>query len=354
MARRRRFLLRAFLLVVIPALAIYAAIALYLAGGRYVTADNAYVKTDIVNIGSEVDGRVVRVFVDDYQQVTLAQPLFEIDTEPFAIQIAAAEAEMAGVIQHLAALRAEYRQGEAEIAAAQEDIRYLKLEYERQEQLVAQGAGTQSRMDEAEHALNAARRALSVLMESNTMVLAALGGDLDLPDEKHPMYRAADAKRREASLSLSNTLVTAPIDGQLSQVDLEVGEYIEAGDPVFALVATGEPWIEVNLKEVDLTHVVLGQAATVVVDAFPDVTWRAEVESISPATGAEFALLPPQNATGNWVKVVQRVPVRLVLLDGRDTTLLRSGMTVSVSIDTGQERTFGGVIQGVLASVGAD
>ncbi len=119
MARRRRFLLRAFLLVVIPALAIYAAVSLYLSGGRYVTADNAYVKTDIVNIGSEVDGRVVRVFVDDYQQVTLAQPLFEIDTEPFAIQIAAAEAEMAGVIQHLSALRAEYRQGEAEIAAAQ-------------------------------------------------------------------------------------------------------------------------------------------------------------------------------------------------------------------------------------------
>jgi len=354
MARRRRFLLRAFLLVVIPALAIYGAIALYVSGGRYVTADNAYVKTDIVNIGSQIDGRVVRVYVDDYQNVTVGQPLFEIETENIAIQIAAAEAEMATVIQRLDALRAQYRQGRAEIAAAQEDIRYLKLEFERQEELVAQGAGTQSRMDEAEHGYNAARRALPVLEERNAMVLAALGGDLERPDEDHPMYRAAEAKRREAALMLSHTLVTAPIDGQLSQVDLEAGEYIEAGDPVFALVATGEPWIEVNLKEVDLTHVLLGQAATVVVDAYPDATWRAEVASISPATGAEFALLPPQNATGNWVKVVQRVPVRLQLLDGRDTTLLRSGMTVTVSIDTGQERTFGGVMRSVLASVGAD
>ena len=143
MTLRRRFLLRAFLLVVIPALAIYGAIALYVSGGRYVTADNAYVKTDIVNIGSEVDGRVVRVFVDDYQQVAFGQPLFEIDTETLAIQIAAAEAEMATVVQRLDALRAEYRQGRAEVAAAQEDIRYLKLEFERQQELVAQGAGTQ-------------------------------------------------------------------------------------------------------------------------------------------------------------------------------------------------------------------
>ena len=354
MARGRRFIVRAVLLIVVPVLAVWGAIAVYLSGGRYVTAENAYVKTDIVNIGSEIDGRVVRVYVDDYQHVSQGQPLFEIDPEPYRIAIVEAEAEMSGVEQHLDALRAQYRQGEAEVAAADEDIRYLKVEYERQQKLVQQGAGTQSKLDEAEHQLTAARRSLGVLTEQNAMVLAELGGSLDLPMEQYPPWRQAEARRSDATLNLAHTLVTAPMDGTLSDVNLEAGEYVQAGDPVFALVASGHPWIEVNLKEVDLTHVALGQPATVVVDAYPDVTWRAEVASISPATGSEFALLPPQNATGNWVKVVQRVPVRLELLDDRDATPLRAGMTVFVSIDTGQTRTFSGVVESVLAAVGAD
>ena len=351
MKRVRRILIRVVLMVVIPVIALWIVVEAYLSGGRYVTADNAYVKADIVNIGSEVDGRVVQVFVNDYQHVESSQPLFEIDPEPFGIAIAAAEAEMAAVEQEVAGLRALYRQGEAEIRAAEEDIRYLTGEFERQQELVAQGAGTQSKLDAAEHALAAAKRDLAVLREQNAVVLADLGGSLDSPIEDQPMYRAAEAMRRDAAIKLTNTLVTAPMNGTLSQVLLEVGEYIEAGDPVFALVATGEPWIEVNLKEVDLTHVIEGQTATVVVDAYPDVVWTAVVDAISPATGAEFALLPPQNSTGNWVKVVQRVPVRLRLEEGHDTELLRSGMTVTVSIDTGQERTFSGVVDGVLADV---
>jgi membrane fusion protein (multidrug efflux system) len=351
MKRVRRILLRVVLMVVIPVIALWIAVEAYLSGGRYVTADNAYVKADIVNIGSEVDGRVVRVFVNDYDHVESSQLLFEIDPEPFGIAIAAAEAEMAAVAQEIEALRALYRQGEAEIRAAEEDVRYLNGEFERQKELVAQGAGTQSKLDEAAHELAAAQRDLAVLREQNAVVLADLGGAVDAPIEDQPKYRAAEVMREEAALKLSRTLVTAPMNGTLSQVLLEVGEYIEAGDPVFALVATGEPWIEVNLKEVDLTHVTVGQTATVVVDAYPDVVWSAVVDAISPATGAEFALLPPQNSTGNWVKVVQRVPVRLRLEQGYDTSLLRSGMTVTVSIDTGQERTFDGVMDGVLADV---
>jgi membrane fusion protein, multidrug efflux system len=351
MKRVRRILLRVVLMVVIPVIALWIVVEAYLSGGRYVTADNAYVKADIVNIGSEVDGRVVQVFVNDYQRVESSQPLFEVDPEPFGIAIAAAEAEMAAVEQEVAGLRALYRQGEAEIHADEEDIRYLTVELERQQELVSEGAGTQSKLDAAEHALAAAKRDLIILREQNAVVLADLGGSLESPIEDQPMYRAAEAMRRDAALKLTRTLVTAPMNGTLSQVLLEVGEYIEAGDPVFALVATGEPWIEVNLKEVDLTHVIEGQMATVVVDAYPDVVWTAVVDAISPATGAEFALLPPQNSTGNWVKVVQRIPVRLKLEEGRDTELLRSGMTVSVSIDTGQERTFDGVVDGVLADV---
>ncbi len=351
MRRVRRILLRVVLMVVIPVIALWIAVEAYLSGGRYVTADNAYVKADIVNIGSEVDGRVVRVFVNDYEHVESSQPLFEIDPEPFGMAIAASEAEMAAVVQEIEALRALYRQGEAEIRAAEEDVRYLTGEYQRQQELVAQGAGTQSKLDAAEHALSAAKRDLAVLREQNAVVLANLGGSLEAPVEDQPKYRSVLAMREEAALKLTRTLVTAPMNGTLSQVLLETGEYIEAGDPVFALVVTGEPWIEVNLKEVDLTHVTVGQRATVVVDAYPDVVWSALVDSISPATGAEFALLPPQNSTGNWVKVVQRVPVRLKLDEDHDTRLLRSGMTVSVSIDTGLERTFDGVVDSVLADV---
>ena len=253
--------------------------------------------------------------------------------------------------QRLDALAAQYRQGLAEIAAAEENIRYLKLEYERQQSLEADGIGARTKLEEAEHELAMARRDVDMLTEQNLMVLAEMGGSADLPAEAHPLYLAALAARDRAALDLAHTLVAAPIGGTLSQVGLEAGEYIEAGDPVFALVATGAPWIEVNLKEVDLTYIRQGQPATVVVDAYPDETWRATVAGISPATGAEFALLPPQNATGNWVKVVQRVPLRLDLEPDHDLARLRSGMTVEVSIDTGRARDLGAVVQGVLAGV---
>ena len=140
-----------------------------------------------------------------------------------------------------------------------------------------------------------------------------------------------------------------PAEGMLSNVTLQAGEYVEVGDPLFALVTIGQPWVEANLKEVQLTHVAVGQSATIVVDSYPEVSWEAEVESISPATGAEFALLPPQNATGNWVKVVQRIPVRLKLIERQHMDLLRAGMTATVTIDTGFERDAVGLIKGVLA-----
>ena len=351
MQRFGRVLVRLGLMAGLPAAALWIAMEAYLAGGRYVTAENAYVKTDIVNIGSEVDGRVVAVHVDDHEAVAPGQPLFRIDDEPFAIAVATAEAAMAAARQDVQSLRARYRQGEARIRAAQESVRYLAVEHRRQEMLVAEGAGAQVRLDAAAHELATAEHELAVLREQNDVVLVELGGSLQAPVEDQPAFRTALAMHQEAMLDLSRTLVTAPAAGVLSQVALQAGEYVEAGTPVFALVATADPWIEVNLKEVDLTHVEVGQPVSVVIDAYPDTTWPAVVESVSPATGAEFALLPPQNSTGNWVKVVQRVPVRLKLDDGRDTSKLRSGMTVTVSIDTGRARTFSGLVDGVLADV---
>ena len=351
LTRTRRFLLRSVLMIGVPVLVVAAGLWLYAKGGRYVTADNAYVKADIVHIGSEVDGRVSRLFVDDYQAVEEGQPLFQIDPEPFGIALAAAEADLAEVRQRLDALAAEYRQGLAAIAAAEERTRYLSIEVERQNTLEADGIGVRAKLEEAEHELAMAKRDIDRLIEENMMVLAQMGGRPDLPAEAHPLFLAALAARDRAALDMAHTLVNAPVGGTLSQIGLEAGEYIEAGDPVFALVATGAPWIEVNLKEVDLTHIHDGQPATVVIDAYPDETWRAHVAGISPATGAEFALLPPQNATGNWVKVVQRVPLRLVLEPDHDISRLRSGMTVTVSIDTGHRRDLGQIVEGVLADV---
>jgi membrane fusion protein (multidrug efflux system) len=183
------------------------------------------------------------------------------------------------------------------------------------------------------------------------MVLAELGGKLDAPIKRHPLYLQAKARRDRAALDLAHTAAYAPVAGVLSAVALETGEYVEAGDLVFALIATGDPWIEVNLKEVHLTHIEVGQKATAVVDAYPDEVFDATVDSISPATGAVFSLLPPQNATGNWVKVVQRVPVRLKLDARHDTARLRAGMTVTVSIDTERERDIRAMIKNALADV---
>ena len=218
---------------------------------------------------------------------------------------------------------------------------YLILEFERQEKLEAKGIGVRARFEAAEHDLAMARRHVDTLGERNRMILADLGGNPTLPVERHPFYMRAVARADRAALDLSHSRVIAPVAGFLAKVVLEAGEYVEAGDPVFALVAAEATWIEVNLKEIYLTHIAVGQTATVVVDAYPGREWSATVQSISPATGAEFALLPPQNSTGNWVKVVQRVPLRLELEDLPDAPTLRAGMTVTVSIDTKRKRDVG-------------
>ena len=344
-----RFVLRGFFLLAVPVATIAAAGYFYAIGGRYVTAENAYVKAAIVNISPDIDGRVVRVLVADNQPVEEGQLLFQLDTEPYEISLAAADAELTIVRQRITSMRAQYRQGEREIAAASERTRYLVVEYERHEQLQSKGTGSRAKFDAALHGLAMSRQRIEVLRERNRMVLAELGGKLDAPIERHPLFLQAKARRDRAALDLAHTAAYAPVAGVLSAVGLETGEYVEAGDLVFALIVTGDPWIEVNLKEVDLTHIEVGQKATAVVDAYPDEVFDATVDSISPATGAVFSLLPPQNATGNWVKVVQRVPVRLKLDPRHDTARLRAGMTVTVSIDTERERDIKAMLKKALA-----
>ena len=348
MTQRKTSILRGILLGVVPVVLIVAGAAIYASGGRYVTSENAYVKAEIIQVSTEIDGRVAEVLVRENQAVGSGQVLFRLDRRPFAIALAEAEAELAGVRHKIAAFRANYDEVLSEIESAQERVRYLTLEALRQSKLKTTGFAAKSKQEKAEHELSMAKRSVLTSRQRKNKVVADLGGDPNLSVEQHPLFLAALAKKERAELDLARTEVKAPAAGRLSKVTLQGGEHIEAGKPVFALVKTGEYWVQVNIKEVKLTHLSIGQKATVVLDAYPAVTWDAEVESISPATGAEFSLLPAQNATGNWVKVVQRVPLRLKLKPRRSSPPLRAGMTATISIDTGHERNLSAIATNLL------
>ena len=204
--------------------------------------------------------------------------------------------------------------------------------------------------DEARHKHSLAQRRLESVQEQTNRVVASLGGDPNLVPERHPRYTEAKAQYDAAMLDISRTRIIAPVDGVLSNMKLQVGEYVDRGKAVFSLIESGPLWIEANFKETQLTHMREGQSATVIADAYPDVKWRARIETIAPATGAEFAVLPPQNATGNWVKVVQRIPVRVVVDQSPGQPPLRAGMTVTVAVETGKERGLPRVVQRMIDS----
>ena len=352
MARRRHFLLRLFLLVAVPAAAAAGAAYVYTVTGRYVTTDNAYVKSHKVAISPDISGRVIAVAVDDNQIVRQGLVLFEIDPSPYHIALAEAEAEIADVRRRIDALRADYREARAGLKEAAARLKYFDQQVKRYRKLSNKGIATAAKYEEMERERASSTERVAAIRERINKVLVSLGGSVDAPVDKHPWYLMAQAKQQRAALQLSYTQVVAPIGGVVSNMTLEEGEFVEKGDPVFIIVEADEPWIEVNLKETQLTHVVVGQEASFVIDAYPDFTWHATVDSISPATGAEFSILPPQNASGNWVKVVQRVPVRLQIIPDQAAPPLRTGMTASVSIDTKRSRDLISLYATALAFVG--
>ncbi len=352
MKPKRRLIIRYFLLIIVPAVLILAGIYNYALSGGVVSTENAYVRADIVAISPEINGRVVKVLVDDNQYVEPGQLLFQIDPEPFKIELEASVAELGMVRQEVDSLRAQYSENEASIRNAAERVRYLKTERNRQTKLAAAGLGSQVGLAKAEHDLETARQQANVLKQRKVKVIVELGGSLNLPVEQHPRYLRAMSAKNRAELELKRTEVRAPATGYLGNVTLEPGEQVEVGDTVFPLVTSDDPWIEANLKEVHLAHVKVGQSATIHVDSYQNQKFEATVESLSPATGAEFSLLPAQNATGNWVKVVQRVPVKLRIKKSSNTAVLRAGLTVKVEIDTGYERPLGRYIKAILARIG--
>ncbi|MCW5622319.1 MAG: HlyD family secretion protein [Burkholderiales bacterium] len=333
-----RRMLRFAALVGVPLVVVVVGLYFYARGGRVQETENAYVKANIVAISAAITGRVIEVHVADNEAVKAGTVLFRLDPEPFQIAAAGARAQMEVVRTDVDSLRAQYRATLLERAEVEEQIAFLTRQLERQEMLKARGMARADVYDEAKHNLTMAQRRLQSLQEQTNRVVASLGGDPQLTPERHPRHVEARALYDAAMLDVSRTQIKAPVDGVVSNMKLQIGEYVDRGKAVFSLIESGPLWVEANFKETQLTHMREGQRAVVVADAYPDVKWPALVETIAPATGAEFAVLPPQNATGNWVKVVQRIPVRIQVQQPPGQPPLRAGMTVTVSVDTGRQR----------------
>ena len=333
----RRVLLRIFLLVVVPATAVLVGAHYWVASGRYVTTENAYVKANLIQISAEISGRVADVFVGENALVRDGDPIFSIDPEPFRVALAEADARLAAVRNQIVALRASWRGAREELREAEQEVAYRKRFFDRLKNLAGRGHAWRAGLEDAEQNLIAARQRASTARQKGLAILAELGGDPEIEAEQSPQFREALAARDRAEIDVRRTVIRAPSDGTIGRVRLQKGEYVDAGRPVMPLIETGRAWVEANLKETQLTHIGVGQRAEIVVDAFPDLAWRARVASISPSTGAELSVLPPQNASGNWVKIVQRVPVRLEIDAGTGRPFdMPVGATVSVSIDTGR------------------
>jgi membrane fusion protein, multidrug efflux system len=352
LGRRRplRQRLRLPLMLAGPVLVLLAAGYWYLTGGRYVSTDDAYVQAARVAVSTDVSGRVVEIGVKDNQQVTAGQVLFRLDQRPFRIAVEEAKAQLAAVRYQIHALKATYHQKRADARAAEATSEYQEREFERQKRLLTSGTASQQQFDQARQAYENGRQQLASKQQDVAVALANIGGDPDMPLEQHPMVQHAQAALDRAELNLSYAEIHAPENGVVTKVDqLQVGDYVNAGTPLFSLMSTDRVWIEANFKETELTHMRPGQEATIEIDTYPDAAFHARVESLSPGTGLTFSLLPPENATGNWVKVVQRLPVRLIL-DHFDRTLpLHAGLSATVEVDTRHRRPWLDRVQGAFA-----
>ncbi len=330
-----------------PAVVLGAGGFLWLTSGRYVSTDNAYVQADRVTIAPQVAGRVAEVDVRENQAVHAGDVLFRIDDEPLKIAQARMEAQLASVQSLLDGARNGYRGAQADLRKAEADLIHAQQQYDRVADMRQRGLVAQQALDDAANALAAARGTRDSNAAAVAKAQATLGGLPDTPNEDLPGYKLAQAQWAQARLDLEHSVVRAPVDGVIGKEDLQVGEFLGVGQAAMPLVATQTLWVEANFKETDLTHVAVGQPAQIEVDTYPGRKWKARVASISPASGAEFSVLPAQNATGNWVKIVQRIAVRLAIDPVDGAPVLRPGMSAEVEIDTGREnaryvRLFGG------------
>lgn len=326
------------LLVAIP-LIVACAFALYLVfGGRYASTENAYLRAPLVNLAAEVAGRIDAIRVHENQPVNAGDVLLSIDPEPFEIRVAQAQARLRQAEFTIRTLKASYASMQEELALAQENVEFAQRELNREQTLAERNLTSRSELDTLRHQVATSERRKATLGRELERIAASLGGDPNLPIDQHPDYQTALASLNAARLDLARTQVTAPFDGIVAKVP-EPGTYASPGMALLSLIGTQGLWLEANFKETELARIRPGQPVEIEIDSYPDHALQGRVDSLAYATGAEFAVLPAQNATGNWVKVVQRIPVRIQLTQAPDELPLRSGMSAHVAVDTGYPAT---------------
>lgn len=332
--RRRGRLLRRGLFLLGAAAALLVAGYLFLLSGRYIATDNAYVKAAVVNVGAEVSGKVSTVAVAENEAVAAGQLLVELDARPYRVAVRHAQAKLAEARLRIASFKATYAQHESELAAAHDDLVYSRKQHRRLTDLHARGAVSQAEVERSQLAVDAAASHADELRGKLAETRARLAGDPAIAIEQHPAWLSARADYDAARLDLERTAIRAPIEGIASKVP-NPGDYATPGLPLLTVVGARHLWIEANFKEDQLARMRAGKAVEIEIDSYPGRRWHGVVDSIGQATGAEFALLPPQNATGNWVKVVQRIPVRIRFAALPSDLVLRAGMSATVTVDTG-------------------
>jgi membrane fusion protein (multidrug efflux system) len=347
--------LRRPLLILFPILLVAVGTAYYLAEEPYVSTDDAFVRAAKESINARVAGQVVKISVKDNQRVQPGQLLFQIDPEPYQIAVDQAEARLSSARLQINQLKATYRQQVAELQSANATADFDQREYGRRKALVTDSWTPREVFDQADMTLKVARQHVISSAQQIANTVAALDGDPNIDVDRHPTVRAAKAQLDQARLNLSYATVTAPDDGIVTRVDdLQVGDFVNPGAAVFSLLSSRRIWVEANFRETGLTHMHPGQEAAIDVDAYPDRQFKAHVVSMSPGTGSDFAVLPPENATGNWVKVIQRLPVRLEFDEIDPNQALFSGISVTVRIDTGYRPTWRHPLHGALATEAAE
>jgi len=345
MAGMRRYR-RVLLLVVLPLVALIAGLTFYLNGGRYVTTDDAYVGAQKVLITSDISGKIEKVVVREGQQVNEGDVLFEIDPIPFRLAVQQAKANLDQTRTTYDNLVADLKIYSDMSELAQQGVDLKRRDVDRKSSLVKGNFGSQLDLDNSATGLVTASAQLQLLKQKISTATSQLLGNPKLPIEQFPPYAQAKAALDQARRNLDHAVVRAPMSGVATQVDqIQLGRFVAAGTPVFSIIDISKPWVDANPKESDFTYVAVGQPVTIDVDAFPNHVFKGTVGSLSPGTGAQFAILPPQNAMGNFVKVVQRVPVRIYFdTHDADVRKLKAGMSAYTSIDTGHHRSLAALL----------
>lgn len=335
----RRLVVRYGLIALGAVVLIVGGIAYWLSGGRYVTTDDAYVQANVLNVSTDVSGLVDQIMVHEGEMVQQGQVLFRLDPTEFQLTIDQAQANLGQTELQLRSLQADYVTAGKQVAAQQAKVDGDQVTYNRDAELLARNAVSQQQADDAKYQLASDQAVLGANQAGVRAALARLGGIADAPIETMPAYKLAAARLADAQRALRHSIVRAAFAGEVTQVSkLQPGQYLAAGTPAFGLVAIQNMWIAAEPKETALTFARVGQPATITVDAYPGRVWHGVLQSEASATDQEFAVLPAQNSSGNWVKVVQRVPLRVEFQVSQNGPPLSAGMSAEVSIDTGHKR----------------